>query len=530
MDRKFDFVVIGAGTAGCVLAARLSEGDLRVLLLEAGGEARSVWTRIPAGYAKLLSSARYNWLYRTEPESALGNRVLDVPAGRAIGGTGVINGMIYVRGQAADYDDWAAAGNDGWSYADVLPWFKRSEANTRGADAFHGVDGPMIVTDPTPDALSRAFVEAGAEAGWRRNTDFNGADQEGVGFYQLNLRNGSRESTARAFLHEARERKNLTIVTGAHIDRIIIDRRTAVGVEYVRDGRVERVDAAEIVLAAGAFGSPQVLMRSGIGSAGRLRALGIAVVADLPGVGGNLQNHFRASIVVRCRPGYSLNEAMRSFAGRMRLGAQYLLFRRGALATGTSAGGFLRSSPTLDRPNVQMTCWNYSVAKRDARGLSLHAFPAFTINAVILKPKSRGSISLRNRDPAAPPVIRYRHLAESSDTATLVAALRQVRIIAAQRTLAHLSTNETAPGPACAGDGDLAAYARANGSSVYHPVGTCRMGNDPLAVVDARLRVHGIERLRVADASIMPTIVAGNTNAPTVMIAERASAWILGLS
>ena len=527
-DRKFDFIVVGAGTAGCAVASRLSEPGHRVLLLEAGGEARSLWTRIPAGYAKLLGDPAYNWIYRTQPEPALEGRVLDVPAGRTIGGTGAINGMIYIRGHPDDYDAWRDAGNEGWGYADVLPWFKRSEGNVRGADAFHGDGGPMPVAEARVDALSRAFVDAAVEAGLSRNDDFNGASQDGAGFYQLNMRAGQRASTATAYLARARSRTNLVVVAHALVHRIVFENRRAIGVDYAHAGRVERALADEIVVCAGAFNAPQLLLRSGVGERSELERVAIRCVHPLSGVGRNLQNHFRASVVMRCASGLSLNERARRLSGRIGMGTAYLLARSGPLATGTAAGGFLRSDVSGKRPDVQLVFWNYSVETRDARGLKLHDFPGYTINATILAPHSRGSVRLSSADPSVAPLIAYNHLADDRDAAAIGTGLGFARRIASMPSLAERSAGEVAPGPEVDGAASLIDHARQRGSSVFHPVGTCRMGNDDLAVVDSRLRVHGIEGLRVADASVMPTIIAGNTNAATLMIAERAAAWMLG--
>lgn len=527
VDRSFDFIVVGAGTAGCALAARLSEPGANVLLLEAGGEARSPWIKIPVGYAKLLGDPRYNWMYRTEPETALGGRVLDVPCGRTLGGTGAINGLIHIRGHAADYDGWRDAGNHGWGYADVLSWFRHSEANVRGASEYHGADGPLAVSDPRPDTLSNAFVDAAVDAGLPRNEDFNGATQDGAGFYQLNTLRGTRASSAGAYLAPARGRASLAVQTDALVHRILFDGDRAIGVEYAHRGRVLRARATKIVLSAGAFNSPQLLLRSGIGPASQLHAHDIPVVADSPGVGDNLHNHYRASVIVRCRPGLSLNELTQSFGARVGMALAYIFARRGPLATGTSAGGFFRSDAARDRPDIQVTFWNYSVAKRDARGLELHDFPAYTANAVILRPRSRGSLRLASRDPAAAPLIRYNHLDHPEDRHAIAAGLALVRRIVAMPSLAKLSDGEVAPGVVLSNENDLIDYAREHGNSVYHPVGTCRMGVDERAVVDPQLRVRGVRGLRVADASIMPTIIAGNTNAPTLMIAERAAAWML---
>ena len=513
-DIEFDFIIAGAGTAGCVLAARLSEsGRHRVLLLEAGGEDRSPWIKVPVGYAKLFGNPRYNWMYTTAPEPALNGRVLEQPCGRVIGGTGSINGMLHIRGQREDYDRWRDAGNPGWGWEDVQPWFEKSE----------------LAVSPPPQAhpLADAFIAAAAEAGFPANDDFNGPRQEGAGYYKLNTRSGFRSSAATAYLHPARGRANLAVVTNATVTRVVIEAGAATGVEYKRGNETLVARARrEVIVSGGTFNSPKILQLSGVGPGAQLQALGLPVICDLPGVGENLQNHFRASMVFRCRQPVTHNDVMASLPKKIGMALEYALFRKGPLAAGTYAGGFFRSGPQAATPDLQATFWTYSVARRDAGGVVLHPFPGFTMNAVILRPESVGSVRLASAAPEAPPVIRYNHLAADYDRRTLVAGLRLMRKFAAMPAMAKFAGEELLPGAASDSDDALVDYARSTGNSVYHPVGTCRMGADAGAVVDARLRVRGVSRLRVADASVMPWVTSGNTNAPTAMIAERAAAWI----
>ena len=513
-DIEFDFIIAGAGTAGCVLAARLSEsGRHRVLLLEAGGEDRSPWIKVPVGYAKLFGNPRYNWMYTTAPEPALNGRVLEQPCGRVIGGTGSINGMLHIRGQREDYDRWRDAGNPDWGWEDVQPWFEKSEL--------------AVSPPPQAHALADAFIAAAAEAGFPANDDFNGPRQEGAGYYKLNTRSGFRSSAATAYLHPARGRANLAVVTNATVTRVIIEAGTATGVEYRRGDKTLVARARrEVIVSGGTFNSPKILQLSGVGPGAQLQALGLPVICDLPGVGENLQNHFRASMVFRCRQPVTHNDVMASLPKKIGMALEYALFRKGPLAAGTYAGGFFRSGPQAATPDLQATFWTYSVARRDAGGVVLHPFPGFTMNAVILRPESVGSVRLASAAPEAPPVIRYNHLAADYDRRTLVAGLRLMRKFAAMPAMAKFAGEELLPGAASDSDDALVDYARSTGNSVYHPVGTCRMGADAGAVVDARLRVHGVSRLRVADASVMPWVTSGNTNAPTAMIAERAAAWI----
>lgn len=508
MQGDFEFIVVGAGTAGCILAARLS-ASARVLLVEAGGEDSSPWIHVPVGYARLMGDARVNWLYRTAPEPALGGRELDQPCGRVIGGTGSINGMLHVQGQREDYDGWRALGNEGWGWSDVEPWFRRLEL--------------PVSEPPQRHVLADAFVDAAAQAGHPRNDGFNGATQEGAGYYRLNTRHGRRATSAVAYLRPARKSPDLAVATQALATKILMENGKAVGVEYRQDNLLRQARASRgVIVACGSFNSPQLLQVSGIGAGAHLQSLGIPVLRDLPAVGGNLQNHYRASIVVRCAQPVTMNDDMRSLRRRALMGLRYALFRDGPLAAGTYAGGFFRT-PGATRPDIQVTFWTYSVEKRGAGGVELHPFPGFTANAVLLRPVSRGWVRAKSGDAAAAPEIRYNHLAEDYDRRTLVAGMRLVRDIFARPALAPFHDGELAPGPACGSDEALLAYACEKGNSVYHPVGTCAMGT----VVDARLRVRGVDRLRVADASVMPMLTSGNTNAPTAVIAERAADWAL---
>ena len=509
MQGDFDFVVVGAGSAGCVIAARLARAGRRVALLEAGGDDSSLWIQVPIGYAKLLSDARYNWMYSTAPEPTLGGRRLDQPCGRVLGGTGSMNGLLHVVGQPADYDGWRNLGNPGWGWDAVRPFFSRIEL--------------PVVQPPQRHALADAFVESAVQAGHPRNADFNGPTQEGAGYYRINTRKGRRASSAVEYLRPLRHSSQLAVIRNALAKRVVFERGNAVGVEYSQSGSTKTVSArAEVIVAAGTFNSPQLLQASGIGAGALLRDLGVPVVHENPAVGENLQNHYRASIVTRCSRPVTDNIALGSPLRRALAGLRYLFFRDGPLAVGTYAGGFFRSAPDVDRPNVQVTFWTYSVERRDAGGVVLHPFSGFTANAVLLRPQSRGHVRAKSADTRQAPEIQYNFLSGEEDGRTLVAGVRMLRAILAQPAMRAFTEKELLPGPAASTDADLLAYAREKGNSVYHPVGTCALGT----VVDSELRVKGVGRLRVADASVMPTVPSGNTNAPTLMIAERAADFL----
>src|SRR3954449_10852912 len=516
---EFDVVVVGAGSAGSALAGRLSEDpSLKVLLLEAGGSDDVLEVQVPAALYKVWRTRR-DWNYTTEPQSGLDGRTLFWPRGKLLGGSSSINAMIYIRGAAADYDEWAKLTGDGsWSYEHVLPLFRRMEDNARGADRFHGVGGPLRVEDlRSPHRWSRAVVQAAVAAGYPRNEDFNGAGQEGVGQYQVTQKRGRRWSSADAYLHPAERRPNLTVRTDALTTRVLIENGRATGVEYRAGGRVHTVHAArEVVLSGGAVNSPQLLMLSGIGPADHLREVGLDVVHDLPGVGSELQDHPLVPVVWHVRSGKSL------LRGESPSGyAKWFGARRGPLTSNLAeAGLFTRSSPELAEPDLQyhflpVKFWKQAEVDPDV--------DAFTAAVVLVRVQSRGSVRLRSADPTWAPAIDAGYLTDERDLEALVTGMERARDIASGGPLAGVLAEEWSPGGRIRSRADLRQKARETLESLYHPVGSCRMGTDVDAVVDPQLRVHGVDGLRVADASVMPTLVRGNTNAPTIMIAERAS-------
>ncbi len=531
MSEAYDFIVAGAGSAGCAVAGRLSEdGRHRVLLLEAGPTDRNPWIHVPLGFTKVYTDASVNWKFQSEPVEALDNRVLYQPRGKVLGGSSSINGTVYIRGNPADYDEWRQRGAEGWDWDSVLPFFKRAEDQERGADHFHGAGGPLRVSDvPEKTPLARAMVEAAVQAGIPANPDFNGATQEGCGFYQFTASRHRRWSSARAYLHPAKGRANLDIVTGALVRRVVLEDGRAVGIEYQVAGEARLARAGrEIVLSGGTYGSPQMLQLSGIGPGEVLRAAGIEVLHELPGVGANLQDHFNSYVAYRARRPETLNDLALSLPRRLVAGARYALFQTGPLAnTGIPAGAFVRSDPRLERPDLQINMLAWSTADRTATGIVPHPFSGFTLSPVHLKPEGRGTVHVKSAEPGAPPAIRFQFLATDYDREAILHGLKLVRKIASQPALADFIAEEVQPGPACASDEDLLTDVRERAIANYHPVGTCRMGVGPDAVVDPKLRVHGVHGLRVADASIMPSITAGNTNAPSIMIGEKVAAMIL---
>jgi len=527
VDREYDYVVVGGGSAGCVVAHRLVRAGRSVLLLEAGPSDNLLYIRMPATFVRVIGTAR-TWPYQTEPQAQAAGRTLHVPQGRTLGGGSSVNAMVYIRGARQDYDDWAAQGCSGWSWDDVLPAFKRAECNERLSEPLHGTDGPLRVTDGYRHPLSRAFVKAAQEAGLRYNDDFNGERQDGVGFYQSTTFDGERGSTSATYLAAVRGDARLTVVTGAHVLRVVLRDGEARGVEYRRgDGATVAVDArCEVILAAGALASPKILQLSGIGPGSELQALGIDVAHDLPGVGRNYQDHLEVSVYGRTHDPISLFGNDRGLTA-LRHGLQWLAFRTGLLTSNVvESGGFADTSGS-GRPDIQFHVLPVLVGDVDREPLPGHGL---SINPCFLRPKSRGTVRLRSADPMAPILFDGGYLAEQTDVDTLVRGLKLARRILRAPSLRKLVSEELAPqrNEACA-DAALEDYARRYAKTVYHPAGTCRMGapDDARAVVDPQLRVRGVGRLRVCDASVMPTIVAGNTNAPTIMIAERCAEFML---
>jgi choline dehydrogenase len=525
---EYDYIIVGAGSAGCVLANRLSaDGKHSVLLLEAGPKDSNLWIHVPLGYGKLFKDKTVNWMYQTEPEPGLDGRTIFQPRGKVLGGSSSINGLLYVRGQHEDYDRWRQHGNSGWGYDDVLPYFKKAENQTRGADEFHGVGGPLPVSDSRHgDPLSDAFIAAAAETGIPVNKDFNGATQEGAGWFQTTTRGGKRASTAVSYLRPAKDRKNLHVETSAQAQRVLFEGRRAVGLEYRKEGSLRTARARrEILVSSGAYNSPQLLQLSGVGPAELLKKHGINVVLDAAGVGHDLQDHMQVRVVMRCSQPITLNDIVNHPLRRIMAGARYAAFRKGPLtiAAGTS-GAFFKTNPRLASPDIQIHFLPFST---DKMGEKLHAFSGFTASVCQLRPESRGSLRIKSADPLVPPEIRINYLATETDRSANVEGLKILRRILHAPALKPFVVDEYDPGAEVVSDEDLLAHCRRRGSTIYHPTSTCRMGNDPLAVVDQRLKVRGVEGLRVVDGSIMPDLVSGNTNAPIVMIAEKASDMIL---
>ena len=519
----YDYIIIGAGSAGCVLANRLSaDPKIKVLLLEAGGRDTRKEIHIPVAFSKLFKSP-CDWAYYTEPEAVLGNRSLYWPRGKVLGGSSSINAMIYIRGNHADYDHWRDLGNSGWGYADVLPYFKKSENQEHGASEYHGAGGPLRVSDlRTVNPLSDAFVEAGQEAGFKRNLDFNGESQDGFGFYQVTQSNGKRHSAAAAYLHPVSSRPNLTVRTEAHVYGIYFEGRRAAIVSFQQgNGSTQERAEREIILCAGAIGSPQILMLSGVGPAAHLRGLDIPVVCDLPGVGKNLQDHPATGVSFECTKPVSLASA-ESISNTL----QYLCFKKGSLTSNVAeSGAFVRSSAGATVPDLQ---FHFGAGYFVEHGFQTYAGHAFTLGPTLLHPYSRGEIRLRGSNPLDAPSIRANYLSDPRDMDRMLEGVKLSRILAATNAFTPYRGRELHPGGDAKDDQALRAHITKFTETLYHPVGTCKMGHDDAAVVDSELRVHGLEGLRVVDASIMPTVPGGNTNAPTIMIAEKAADMIKG--
>jgi choline dehydrogenase len=527
-SETFDFIIVGAGSAGCVLANRLTaSGKHRVLLLEAGPNNWHPWLHIPLGFGRLFTNQRYNWCYETEPQPGCHNRNVIAPRGKVIGGSSSINGLIYIRGQAEDFDHWRQLGNAGWSFDDVLPYFRKAENNERGADEFHGTGGPLGVSDLRDrHPLAVAYVEAAVQCGYPRNDDFNGASQEGAGYYQTTMQDGVRSSTAAGYLKQARRRPNLKVVSEALATRVVFNGRRAAGVEYLAGGQKCNARAnAEVIVASGAFNSPQLLQLSGVGPAALLQSHGIAVVADAPGVGDDLNDHISGRIILRCKGIKTLNDAVRTWPSKLMHGAHYVLTRRGYLAIpAVSSAVFVRALPTSATPDSQCSISLFSAG---TIGGELSPYPGVTGNCVLLRPESRGYVRIKSADPRQAPAINPNYLSTQKDCETITAGVNAMRRIFRAPAMAKYIAEEIEPGVQCDNDDELLDFIRERGSTTYHPVGTCRMGQDRKAVVDERLRVRGFAGLRVIDASIMPAVVSGNTNAATIMIGEKGADMIL---
>ena len=533
---EFDHIIVGAGSAGCVLANRLTEsGRNRVLLLEAGGRDSSPWIRVPIGYARTFTDPRYNWMYQTEPEAGLDNRTAFWPRGKVLGGSSSINAMVFVRGQPSDYEDWRAAGNPGWGWQDVLPYFRKLEDHAWGASEHHGAGGPVYVHDPAAAVhpLCRTFLEACAEAGIPLTRDFNGAQTEGAGLWQVTIRDGVRVSSATAYLRPVLRHRNLEVATRAQVTRILFSGRVATGVEYLRGGsRLTATARREVLVSAGAIGSPQLLELSGLGDPELLRPLGIPVLAALPAVGRGLQDHVCVSYFYRSRVP-TLNDEFAPLLGKARAGLRYALRRDGPLSMSVNqAGAFVRSRPELARPNLHIyfnpASYDTTTSGGTRRLLRPDPYPGFLMSFNACRPTSRGSVHLRSPDPLASPAIRPNSLSTPQDVADVCEGARILRRISAAKPLAAVIESELVPGARVDSDAELLQDFRRRAGSVFHPCGTCAMGSDARSsVVDPRLRVHGMANVRVVDASIFPSVTSGNINAPTLMVAEKAAALIL---
>lgn len=525
---SYDYIIVGAGTAGCVLANRLSaDPNVSVLLLEAGGKDDYIWTKIPVGYLYCIGNPKVDWGFKTEPEPGLNGRAIDYPRGKVLGGCSSINGMIYMRGQARDYDHWAQLGNPGWGWDDVLPYFLKSEDNLALEPSdLHARGGEWRIEKPRISwEILDAFMEAAVQSGLPKVEDFNTGNNEGVGYFHVNQKRGWRWNTSRGFLKPIKNRQNLRVVIGAHTKRVLIKGAKATGVVFDIKGAEQAAEVeGEIILAAGAVASPTILQLSGIGPGDALREHGIAVKHELAGVGGNLQDHLQIRCAYKVERVETLNERANSLIGKMGIGLEYLLFQRGPMTMAPSQlGAFAKSDPSYDTPNIQ---YHVQPLTLDKFGEPLHTFPAFTASVCNLRPESRGTIRLKSANPYDSPSIQPNYLSAERDKQVAAQAVRYTRNIVNQPALAKYKPQEFKPGLELKTQEDLVKAAGDISSTIFHPIGTCKMGDDPMAVVDGRLRVHGLRGLRVVDASIMPTITSGNTNSPTLMIAEKASEMI----
>ena len=525
----YDFLIVGAGSSGCVLANRLSaDPRCRIAIFEAGPKDRSFWIHLPIGYGKTMWHPRLNWRFETEPDPNMDNRRIYWPRGRTLGGSSAINGLIVIRGQREDYDLWRDLGNPGWGWNDVLPYFVRLESNPDfPEDQLHGQSGPLHVSSvPQRHELVEAVIQSAGKLGVPRTGDFNGASQEGVGYFQLTVKNGLRVSAAKAYLRPAAHRRNLDILTDAHVTRVLFENGCASGVAFRQHG-VERIIRARrgIILSAGALQSPQILMLSGIGPGAHLQTMGLRVLVDRPAVGQDLQDHLQVRAIYKASKPITTNDALHTIWGRTRLGLEWILTRSGPLAIGINqAGLFTRVFPESTTPDVQ---FHIATLSADMAGGKVHPFSGFTLSVCQLRPESRGFVKLASPDPLAPPSILPNYLATETDRRCVVAGLAFARKLARTSPLADLVAEEFLPGPNAKNASDLLAFARAKGATIFHPAGTCRMGSDGDAVVDSRLRLRGLDRLWVVDCSVMPRLVSGNTNVPAIMIAEKAADLIL---